>query len=236
MKVIAHARLAVSLFALALLVLPACEPEPAGPAADPGAEPAAPVAEEGAPAAQPGTSAVLTAMQGEWTIELTDADRRQLEMMRLAFRDPPPSDADLEAAGLGADEKMMVNLMAAAKARDPQDPKVVEMQAALVGMEQATLTVTPEVLTLTAGALSKPAPYTVKSATDATVTVETIDAKGVPEVTTITLEGPDVLVLTDITNARRTQRFRRKGSAAPAAAPAEAPSAPTAEVPTSGAL
>lgn len=168
------------------------------------------------PASPPEATGAAAAIQGEWTIVMTDEDRRQLEILRLAFREPPATEDELKAAGLTSEEHMMVGLMASAKANNPDDPKVVEMEQALSGLESATLSITADSMTLRAGAMSKDAAYTVKSSTGTQVTVETLDDQGRPETTTITLEGPDTLVLKDLTNAKRTQRFRRKGMEVPA--------------------
>jgi len=192
-------------------------PDPAAPAEVPPAPqpaatptPAAGPVSTTAPAAPAATTDLATAVQGDWAIALGDEERRQVQILELALKDPPATEQELAAAGLSADEKMMVGLLSAARARSPDDPKVKDMESAVANLHAATVHISDRDLSFTAGEVTRHATYTVQGADGMALTILSTDDDGSQDTTVLTLESPDVLLLSDAKSPNRTQRFTRR--------------------------
>ncbi len=194
-----------SVLVAAALTLTACGGEDAATTAAP-----APAPTEAAAPAPAAAKKSSEAIQGTWSIVLGDEEKRQVEVMQMALKDPAPTEEELKKAGLSEDEMMMVALMGAARAADPNDPKVKEMAAAVEGLASATMTVTATDMTFKAGTMTETASYTVQSEEGPVVTIKTTDADGTEETATLTLEGNTTLVLGDPADPTKTQKFTRK--------------------------
>ncbi|RME23263.1 MAG: hypothetical protein D6798_13895 [Deltaproteobacteria bacterium] len=149
-------------------------------------------------------------MQGDWAIQLGDEERRQLMLLELALQDPPATEQELAEAGLSAEERTMVGLLASARARSPEDPKVQEVEGAVANLRDATLRITDRDLIFSAGPVRRHATYAVERVDGAVVTIQSTDDDGTRDTTILTMEGPDVLLLQDAANPGRTQRFVRR--------------------------
>mgnify|MGYP001015685996 CR=1 FL=1 len=206
-----------------LLFAFACgESDPAAPGAEAAANEAAaqaPAQAAGPSDAAPQASADAPAAQrllGEWTIVLGPQELRQVELLKLALKDPPPTAEELTKANLTAEEKAMVDVMGSARAANPTDPKIAEMKAAADGLATATVTFTADSMDFRAGPISEKTAYTVVSQTESTVVVRSTgpaNADGSPgpaEDATITFDGADAILLADAADPGNTQRFTRK--------------------------
>ncbi|NOY28117.1 MAG: hypothetical protein GXP62_19805 [Oligoflexia bacterium] len=170
-----------------------------------------------APAAKPPAARKASEkIQGTWNIVLGDDEKRQVEVLKLALKDPAPTEVELTAAKLNDDEKMMVSLLGAARAKNPSDPKIKKMQAAADGLGQATVQITATGMTFTAGTVKEDSTYTVDSETDNVVKVSSTlqsSTDGSPTATqhaTLTLTSDDTLEMVDDADATKKQVFARK--------------------------
>jgi hypothetical protein len=207
--------------ALSLLLFAfACgESDPAAPVAEAPATAQLP-ADAAAPAEAPAqASADAPAAQrllGEWTIVLGPQELRQVELLKLALKDPPPTVEELTKANLTAEEKAMVDVMGSARAANPSDPKIAEMKSAADGLATATVTFTADSMEFRAGPISETSAYSVVSQTESTVVVRSTGpanpdgSPGQAEDATITFDGPDAILLADAADPGNSQRFTRK--------------------------
>lgn len=179
--------------------------------------PAAPVAATSPTA--PGPAAVASPRErllGTWSIVLSDEERRQVELLQLAFRDPAPTEEELAASPWSEEERGMVRLMAAARAADPDDPKVAEMKAAAEGLRSATLTITADTMTFQAGAVTEVSTWSVQAEEAESLTIEAVEpvgsdgSPGERDLATIRFEGEDRLVMADVDDPSQRQVFARK--------------------------
>lgn len=180
-------------------------------------DPVEPPAAAPAPAVAPAApAAARQRVLGTWAIELSDEERRQVELLQLAFRQPPPTEEELAAATLSQDERSMVKLMAAAAAADPSDPKVAEMKAAADGLSKATLTITADAMTFQAGEVVEVSSWSVQAEAADSLTIEAVEAPGADgapgarDVATITFEGDDRIVMADADDPAQRQVFTRR--------------------------
>jgi len=205
---------------VSVLVLAACgDAEPTAASTEAAAPVAPPVVPPAATAAPAKASARLL---GEWSIVLSDQEKRQVDVLQLALKDPAPTQEDMAKMNLTEDEKTMVGLMAAAKAKNPSDPKVAQMKAAADGLGQASVTITADHMTFHAGPVTQDSTYTVTAETDSTVSIQSADpakaeaaaaAAGTPpeqNMATITFLDPDTIELSDSEDATKKQTFKRK--------------------------
>lgn len=98
---------------------------------------------------------------GEWRLVLDEADRRQLEALELAFRDPVPSDDEIAAAALADDAAMLVGLIVGLRRVDPEDPALAAYREGLIGLRGARFVVTESAMTLSFGSTSSTQTYQV---------------------------------------------------------------------------
>lgn len=199
----------MSLLSFALISLLACgETDPVEPPAP--TPPPAPTAPPAAPAT------ARERVLGEWSIVLSDQEKRQVELLQLALKDPPATEAELTALTLSEDERMMVGLMSAARAADPNDPKVAEMKAAADGLSQATVVITADQMTFRAGSVTEVSTWSVQSEAADSLTIEAVgeaQADGSPgekDLAVITFEGDDRIVMADAADPAKRQVFTRK--------------------------
>jgi hypothetical protein len=105
-------------------------------------------------------------IQGEWNIVLSEQEKKQLDAMKLAFKEPPPTEAELEAANLSEEEGFLVALILMARSEDPNDPKIAEMKAAMDGLANAGLTITADTMTITVAGDAQATSYRVVEESD----------------------------------------------------------------------
>lgn len=139
------------------------------------------------------TSGLSSRIQGEWKVVLTPEEKAQLDAMKLAFRDPPPTEAEI--AALSQEEQMLVGIMLMAVQAEPDGEKVAEMKAVMQGLDNMKLTVTPDTMTMAIGDQGETAKWKVKSESDAGLVILTTDAQGQTDELTIALDG-SVLTMT----------------------------------------
>lgn len=211
-----------------LVLLLACGETDPAPATEGNAAPAAdgsataPVTgaapTEGAAAAQavPADAPAAQRLLGEWNIVLGPQELRQVELLKLALKDPAPSEEELTKANLSSEEKTMVMVMASARAANPTDPKITEMRSAAEGLATASVVFTADTMTFKAGPVTEQSAYTVLSQTESSLVVRSPGEVGpdgapaTPEDATITFDGPDAILLADMADPSNSQRFTRK--------------------------
>ena len=193
-------------------------------ASDAAAGPSASNAAAGASDATPPASSDLASSRasdrllGQWSLVLSDEEKRQVQILQLALKSPAPTADDMAKLSLSEDEKNMVGVMAVAKAKNPGDPKITQMKAAADGLANATVTITPDHMTFSAGPVTEDATYTVTSQTDTTVTLSSRSAPspdGTPaesRTATITFVDPNTIELVDGDDPSKKQLFTRKAS------------------------
>ncbi len=229
-----------SLGALALLALQACQPAgdaqlpPPGPQGQPSADREVPGAEG---TTKQATSTVLDPaeqIQGDWDLELSATQQRQRELLELAFRDPPPSETELEELELGPEEQLMLGMVMMGRQQHPDRAADPEVLRGLEELSNASLTISADSLVFTHGQARQEASYTVAEEGSSSVSVQTTttrEGQPVVERVEILLDGADHLVLRvqdDPSGAE--QRFVRRASqerAEPAEGPKEQPGEPS---------
>ncbi len=110
----------------------ATTPTPTAAASAPATAASAP-----APSGKPGAG--LARLQGEWRLQLSDAERRRNEVMRAALS---PAEDSVKGMQLTGDELMMVAQVKAMVSRNPDDPRVAQMRALIEQMGEMRMTVT----------------------------------------------------------------------------------------------
>ncbi len=149
-------------------------------------------------------------MRGEYKIVLGPEEQKQMDVMRLALKDPAPTEEDIKAASLSEEEGMMVAMVMMAKADDPNDPKIAEMAAMLEQMENATLTVTADKIAMAFGDQKTVASYTITSETDKVVKITTKEDDGTESANTVTLQDETTLVIVEDAEPDEKMTFVRK--------------------------
>jgi hypothetical protein len=178
---------------LLLIIACACVQQPPG---DPNATPMS--SPQGEPAAQqveapqevtPGEQTVVEHSTpsemaiGDWVLELTPTQQRQYELLQLAFRNPPPTEADLAAMELQPDEQLMIGMVLMGREQHPDEATTPEVQRSLDELASASLTITEDSLTFAHGEELDKASYTVVSEETTSMVLET----------TTTFEGQPVV-------------------------------------------
>ncbi|MFT4974894.1 MAG: hypothetical protein ACI8S6_000777 [Myxococcota bacterium] len=136
-------------------------------------------------------------LEGSWTVEPSVEDRRQATLLRLALRDPPPSEADLSQSDLTPSEAAMVRSVLSARRTDPPPPQLAELRDRLSGLESATLEITTNELRFTLGEATSTRRYTVLSAEPERVEVSVVHPSGQSEEDAFVFRGPDEVALVE---------------------------------------
>lgn len=171
----------------------------------------APPPPSAAPTAPQEARAPRQRLLGEWTLALEPAEQRQAEVLALALREPPPDAAALAAAGLSAEEEKLVRLMAAARARNPQDPRVAEMRAAAEGLRSATLEVREDRMIFQAGAVREELSYEILAEGEEGLELRSASLRepAREERARVRFEGLDAMIIESGEAPVRAQRFVR---------------------------
>ena len=146
---------------------------------------------------------------GTWQIVLSPEERHQRKVLELALRTPRASSDELDRSELTIEERMMVEMIAMAKAQDPSDSKVQQMQAMLNDMAQTTLSVTTNTLTLSVGERHVVRTYTIVSNSGPTLEVHATDPAGDEIRASLTLIESDTLDYQE-SGQSRAMRFIRQ--------------------------
>jgi hypothetical protein len=218
----------IVLLACACVQQPPADPD-AGPAQggrdQPGAEQGGPPPQgapgEGGEQGAPGEPAVTDYAKpsemavGEWALELTPSQQRQLELLELAFRDPPPTEAELSAFELQPDEQLMIGMVLMGREQHPDELTTPELQRSLDELSSATLTITADSLVFTHGEERDEARYTVLSEETTSMQLETtttVDGQPVVEKVNVQFESEHRLQLwAEGEGEDARQRFARRG-------------------------
>jgi hypothetical protein len=173
------------------------EPQP-GQQGQPNAEQPAPPDAQGEPPAAGTVLQPTEQIRGDWDLELSATQQRQRELLELAFRDPPPSEQELEALELNPEEQLMLGMVLMGREQHPDrgaDPKVLQ---GLEELSNAGLTVGEDSLVFTHGDQRREASYSIVGEESSSVVAETTTMRGgepVVETVEILLEGADHLIL-----------------------------------------
>lgn len=180
---------------------PALAPSAEGATAPPAAAPPSP-SEAPAPRQR---------LLGEWVLALEPAEQRQAEVLALALREPAPDAAALAAAALSAEEEKLVRLMIAARASNPQDPRVAEMRAAAEGLRSATLQVREDRMIFQAGTVREELSYEILAEGEEGLELRSASLRepGKEERARVRFEGPDAMLIESGEAPGRAQRFVR---------------------------
>lgn len=144
----------------ALAAGPACREEPAP------SKP--PVAAEPAPAA----GVARKQLRGSWVISLNDAQKRELDVMAMAFRDPPPTAEELTKKAFSNAEQGVILALADLRQRKPDDPQLAEARKVVQGMAESSLWIGTSSLAMAVGGLRESAVFEVLTETSSVVTVK----------------------------------------------------------------
>jgi hypothetical protein len=212
---------------LAILLAGACSqgpaPAPTHPGPQPGAEAPAPNGEPGQdPNAAAKTLPPAEQMRGSWALELTPAQQRQYELLQLAFREMPPTEAEL--AALEPEEQLMIGMVLTSRAQAPDGQADPALRQGLDELASATLEISEDRMVFSHGEVQDEASYTVIEEKGAHIEIEattTVEGEAVVEKVHVQLEGAQHLVLwAEGDPPASHQRFvRRPGEGAQAPSP-----------------
>lgn len=177
------------------------------PSAEAGDDPAAATAAPEAP------QTLAERIRGEWRVILSEQEKQQLETLKFAFRDPPPTDAEIEAANLSQEEGFLVALILMSRAQDPNDPKIASMRATMESLANVELSITADKMTMAIAGDAEEASYRVVEEGDSKLEIKTTNAKGEEDDITLTFDG-DTLTLTEAAETEgeppTVMNFKRK--------------------------
>ncbi len=157
-------------------------------------------------AAEAATPAAAARLIGTWKVQLDETQQAELKMMKLALRDPPPTEAELKE--LPEELRTMVQVLGAMRELDPEGAQLTEIRAMIDGLESARITFDATSMRLAFGAVDIQGPYTVaRGQGDALTLVHR--PEGAPQQTmTVRFEGATVLAMDN--EAGKTTRFTRQ--------------------------
>ena len=147
-------------------------------------------------------------LQGTWQVEPSEEDRRKATLLELAFREPPPTEADLSHADLTPQETQLVQGLLQARQNDPSEPRLLAMKAKMEGIDGALLEITDQELRFSLGGTTMVRQYTVLSSDASTVRVSVVDSSGQREEDQFSFRSPDEVELTEPSG--RSTMLRRK--------------------------
>lgn len=127
-----------------------------------------PVAAQAAPAAGGARKQLL----GSWVISLNEAQQRELDVMAMAFRDPPPTAEELTKKAFSSAEQGVILALADLRQRKPDDPQLVEARKVVQGMAESSLWIGTSSLAMAVGGLRESAVFEVLTETSTVVTLK----------------------------------------------------------------
>ncbi|MEL6350009.1 MAG: hypothetical protein AAFV53_43310 [Myxococcota bacterium] len=150
---------------------------------------------------------VTDEIQGRWAVDPSADDLRRAQVMQLAFKAPPPTDAEIIQAKLSPEENNLVRSIRTAREDNPGAPELKQMQARMQAVSSATLTITATELTFEIGGQAIARTYTVLTSGEESVQVRTVSPRGEAQVDTLTLLDEETLQIKeadgDVTTLRR---------------------------------
>ncbi len=235
----------VALVALCCACVQTPTDQGASPPAEPGGEAQAPG--EGAPPIGEGQEQPAVTVEkaselvkGEWALQLSPTQQRQYELLELAFRDPLPTEADLDGMELSAEERLTVGMVIMGREQHPDGAAQRDVLQGLDELASATLTVTADTIDFAHGEHHDLASYSVVSEESSSLLLETTSTTGgeaVVETVHVELDGADHLTIWadgDAVSARQSFARRRAEGEDAAAQDAGGDSAPAPEAPPEG--
>lgn len=149
---------------------------------------------------------------GTWEIELSEQDKGEFRALRLALKNPPPTEAELEAAGLDHDQRATVAFVLMTRSESPDSPQLASIRQVLASLEDTKVTVTPERFDMRLGVADVSVRYTVVEAQGDRLRLRTTSDDGRVEESVILLRGPDAFEYrTAEASPGDAMRFRRAG-------------------------
>lgn len=153
------------------------------------------VAKSPTPVGPASTASGAAAMQGEWMM-LGPVSMAHLPlMMEFTFQDAEPKADAMVSARLTQEQQQQVLDARRRAAANPNDPDLIEMQASLVGLQEARMVIGPDKLTAKSGDAVNVVTYKVVSEDGLVVNVKTTESQGVVADLLITLMGPGLLMM-----------------------------------------
>lgn len=137
---------------------------------------------------------------GVWRLSLDAEQRRHLDVLALALRDPAPSEDELDV--LTADDATLVRAIVSARRRNPADPEAARLEARRAALEQARLVFEPGRITLGWPDATSAARWSVVSEAGDELVVETRSASGEVERARLTRLSRDTIAVRSDSSAR----------------------------------
>ena len=134
-------------------------------------------------------------IQGVWSVEPSEADKRQAFLLQLAFSQPPPDEQAIAEANLTDEEKVVVESLLQAQATAPDAPIIAVMRNRLAGMDSATFEITAAEMRFTLGGETEVRAYSVVSASESEVAISVVHPSGTSEEHVLQVRSPNELVL-----------------------------------------
>lgn len=150
--------------------------------------------------------AATKTLVGHWKIVLDEQQQKDLSVLQLAFREPPPTEDEL--AGLSTEEATMVAMILMAREADPNSKELADMRAMMEGMGNATLAFTPDKMTMNLGGMELVGTYAVTSTEGDTWKVHHVPAEGDETDFQVTFDGANAILLGN--GEGGTTRFERQ--------------------------
>jgi len=119
----------------------------------------------GGPEAPTAQTHLVARMQGEWRIALTPVQRQQVRTMRFLLREPPPTNEEVQQLDLNEEEaKAAIHILQEIR-YDPGGERTRQLRAAIAGLEQGELSISPDRLEIRVGGVTKAGSYEVGATT-----------------------------------------------------------------------
>lgn len=142
-------------------------------------------------AAQEPVELASSKVLGRWNLVLSEEEQHQVDALALAFRDPIPTDEELDAADLSEDASMVTTLVVGLRRIDPNDPALDQYRQDMLALRDASLTITDDRMSLSIGPDTQVLTYDVLDARETRMRVRTTDAAGVEQTTVLRLKDED---------------------------------------------
>lgn len=164
-------------------------------------------------------------MTGTWKLSLAgtlphwpEDQRKDMMITWLAFRPEPPTDQELEAIEVGADERLGIFIMRQKQIEEPDDRRVASAREALETLKTISVVHDENGLTLVTPGERQAHTYTVVSDEGDVLVVDTTDPEGETDRLEVTFDGEDRISVRELgeddDGGPETMVFLREGSEA----------------------
>ena len=141
------------------------------------------------------TQATDARLLGKWKIQLNAQQQSELGVFKLALREPPPTQAEIDA--LPAEMQAIVEMLAMIKKTDPTSAQLVEIRTMIESLEHALLTIDATTMGLSFGTTTVSGPYTVSAGEGDAITLAHRPEGAPAQTMSVTFPSKDLIEVTN---------------------------------------